>query len=136
MREDRRREKKGRSVHLKVATEWKDRSDMHHYKSNQALFPKHTKWITLYFNLNNHNVALDFTFSNHMVNHCLWEEETINDFWQKEEVRSILGYVMNNGEPWETPTLIEHNLMNYTVMGFHIYFWALAISHAWARLIT
>lgn len=55
---------------------------------------------------------------------------------QKKEVHGILDSTMNNAELWEKPTLIGHILMNYTVMGFHIYFWALAISHAWAGLIT
>lgn len=37
---------------------------------------------------------------------------------------------MNNRAAWEMSTLIQHCLMNYTVMAFHIYFWTLAISHA------
>lgn len=37
---------------------------------------------------------------------------------------SILGCFMNNGDPREKPTLIEHILMNYIAVVFHIYFWA------------
>lgn len=76
----------------------------------------------MWYNLkpNGHSLSLNLTK----------REEAINDPSQKEEVRSILDYIMNNVELRETPTLIGHNLMNYTAMGFHIYFWAPAISHA------
>lgn len=62
--------------------------------------------------------------------------DTINDSSQKKEIWSILDQMMNNVELQETPTMIGHNLITHTVMGFHIYFWSLAISHAWVRLIT
>ena len=57
--------------------------------------------------------------------HCLWiqpkERRPLMTQVPKRGTM-ILGDTMNNGEPRETPTLIEHNLMNYTAMGFSYLF--------------